>query len=162
MAKQEAARLKKHIEANRDEEIGRIREEFAAKWGPPRSAGKGGELDTRVSKARQKAEAEHNQRIAEGEKQAAEDLAAIDATVVELAKLYANPAELAKHARVVDGTEIEENEFNLNIPRYVDTFEPEEPIDVAEALRELDDAEKARQKAEKTLRELLRGVGYGT
>ncbi|MGK7888583.1 MAG: N-6 DNA methylase, partial [Leptolyngbyaceae cyanobacterium] len=26
-------------------------------------------------------------------------------------------------------TEIEENDFNLNIPRYVDTFEEEEPID---------------------------------
>lgn len=26
--------------------------------------------------------------------------------------------------------EIKENEFNLNIPRYVDTFEPEPPVDV--------------------------------
>ena len=35
------------------------------------------------------------------------------------------PDELIKHARVVELDEIEENEFNLNIPRYVDTFEPE-------------------------------------
>ena len=28
-------------------------------------------------------------------------------------------------------TEIAENDYNLNIPRYVDTFEPEEPVDVA-------------------------------
>jgi type I restriction enzyme M protein len=28
--------------------------------------------------------------------------------------------------------EIEENDFNLNIPRYVDTFEPEPDIDLAE------------------------------
>ena len=44
-------------------------------------------------------------------------------------------AEVTKHARVVDRAEIEENEFNLNIPRYVDTFEPEEPINVNEVLR---------------------------
>ena len=29
-------------------------------------------------------------------------------------------------------SEVAENNYNLNIPRYVDTFEPEEPIDLAE------------------------------
>lgn len=57
-------------------------------------------------------------------------------------------------------SEIEENEFNLNIPRYVDTFEPEEPIDVRQALTDLDAAEQARQEAERQLRELLLEVGY--
>ena len=40
----------------------------------------------------------------------------------------------------MDLTEVEENEHNLNIPRYVDTFEPEEPIDVNQALGELETA----------------------
>ncbi len=74
--------------------------------------------------------------------------------------MYADPLELAKHARVVDMAEIEENECNLNIPRYIDTFEPEEPIDVNQALAELDAAEEARRQAERQLRELLRGAGY--
>lgn len=39
----------------------------------------------------------------------------------ELVALYADPDELLKHARVVALDEIEENEFNLNIPRYVNT-----------------------------------------
>ena len=37
--------------------------------------------------------------------------------------------------------EIIENDYNLNIPRYVDTFEEEEPIDIKEIqghIRELD------------------------
>lgn len=34
-------------------------------------------------------------------------------------------------------TEVAENDYNLNIPRYVDTFEPEEPIDLAEVAAEL-------------------------
>ena len=33
--------------------------------------------------------------------------------------------------------EIRENDFNLNIPRYVDTFEEEEPIDLDEVCIEL-------------------------
>ena len=33
--------------------------------------------------------------------------------------------------------EVAENDYNLNIPRYVDTFEPEEPIDLAEVSAEL-------------------------
>ena len=28
-------------------------------------------------------------------------------------------------------SEVEENDYNLNIPRYVDTFEEEEPVDLA-------------------------------
>ena len=38
--------------------------------------------------------------------------------------------ELLKHARVVPIDEVQENDFNLNIPRYVDTFEPEPRIEV--------------------------------
>ena len=33
--------------------------------------------------------------------------------------------------------EIKENDFNLNITRYVDTFEEEEPVDIQANLREL-------------------------
>lgn len=53
--------------------------------------------------------------------------------------------ELGKHARVVEMAEIEENEFNLNIPRFVDTFEPEEPIDVNAILKEMKQEEADRQ-----------------
>ena len=38
--------------------------------------------------------------------------------------------------------EIEENDFNLNIPRYVDTFEEEEPIDIDAVQAEIDELEK--------------------
>jgi type I restriction enzyme M protein len=47
----------------------------------------------------------------------------VDNVSAELDALYADPDELLKHARVVGLDEIEENEFNLNIPRYVDTWE---------------------------------------
>jgi type I restriction enzyme M protein len=78
----------------------------------------------------------------------------------ELAMLYAHPEELLKHARVVGLDEIEENEFNLNIPRYVDTFEPEPRVEVNDALKALDDAEAAAASADAALEKLLKSVGY--
>ena len=46
-----------------------------------------------------------------------------------------------KFSYVAKLTEVAENDYNLNIPRYVDTFEPEPAIDlsaVATALRQVD------------------------
>ena len=80
----------------------------------------------------------------------------------ELVALYADPVELLKHARVVDMQEVEENEFNLNVPRYVDTFEPAPRIEVADALQQLDIAEEARVKAETALSTILSEIGYAT
>ena len=80
----------------------------------------------------------------------------------ELLALYADPDELLKYARVVGLDEIEENEFNLNIPRYVDTFEPEPRIEVKDALKALGEAEAAAREAEETLSALLQRTGYAT
>jgi type I restriction enzyme M protein len=110
----------------------------------------------------QKKVAERDEKIAEARKRAGEERQAVYSVGRELIALYQGPGELVKHARVVDLSEIEENEFNLNIPRYVDTFEPEEPIDVRQALADLDQAEQARQEAERQLRELLSQAGYAT
>lgn len=99
--------------------------------------------------------AERDEQLAETRKRYAEERAAIDTTGAELSALYADPVELAKHARVVDFAEIEENEFNLNIPRYVDTFEPEAPVDVGEAMKELNTADKAAEKSIASLAALL-------
>lgn len=35
-----------------------------------------------------------------------------------------------RYAYVASFQEIQENDFNLNIPRYVDTFQEEEPVDI--------------------------------
>jgi type I restriction enzyme M protein len=45
--------------------------------------------------------------------------------------------DVERFSNLVDLAEIEENDFNLNIPRYVDTFEPEEEVDLKENLAEL-------------------------
>ena len=42
-----------------------------------------------------------------------------------------------KYSFVASLEEIAENDYNLNIPRYVDTFEEEEPVDLAAVTKEL-------------------------
>lgn len=78
----------------------------------------------------------------------------------ELEALYADPDELLKHAHAVGLAEIQENEFNLNIPRYVDTFEPEPRIELKDALKALGEADAAAKSAEDELARLLKGAGY--
>jgi len=60
-----------------------------------------------------------------------------------------------RFSRVVGFDEIEENDFNLNIARYVDTLEPEEPVDVQALLRRLRELETSRDAAAREMDSLL-------
>ncbi|WP_058554766.1 class I SAM-dependent DNA methyltransferase [Thiohalocapsa sp. ML1] len=104
--------------------------------------------------------AERDEKIAESRRRAEDDRHAVTEVGAELEALYQDPDELLKHARVVGVDEIEENEFNLNIPRYVDTFEPEPRVSVDEALRELKSARQSLVAAEHDLSSLLKTIGY--
>ena len=73
----------------------------------------------------------------------------------ELLQMLADPELRKRYFAIVDMDEIEENEFNLNIPRYVDTFEPEEQIDLKQAIADFKAAMQAETKVEKELEELL-------
>jgi type I restriction enzyme M protein len=116
-------------------------------------------LDKAVTKLKKKLDT-RDERLVEARRRAEEERQAVRDTGSELRGLYADPDELLKHARVVGLREIAENEFNLNIPRYVDTFEPEPRVEVAEALRELHCANVASQDTERELMDLLTGIGY--
>jgi len=48
-------------------------------------------------------------------------------------------------------SEIEENDYNLNIPRYVDTFEEDQPVDLAAVLSELKDIETALEETDRRI-----------
>lgn len=104
--------------------------------------------------------AERDEKIAEVRRRAEDDRRDVEAVGAELGALYGDSDELLKHARVVGIDEIEENEFNLNIPRYVDTFEPEPRVEVKDALKALRTAENAVASAEVRLGELLKVIGY--
>ena len=61
-----------------------------------------------------------------------------DTQIQKVLDTYRTRAELDKYSHLATPEEIKENEYNLNIPRYVDTFEPEEEIDVAALQKEID------------------------
>jgi type I restriction enzyme M protein len=54
-----------------------------------------------------------------------------EAHIAKVLETYRTRAEIEKYSHRASPAEIAENDFNLNIPRYVDTFEAEEEIDVA-------------------------------
>lgn len=56
-----------------------------------------------------------------------------------------------KYAHVASFEEIKENEYNLNIPRYVDTFEEEPPVDMVAIGKELTDLQEQQEVLEKEL-----------
>jgi type I restriction enzyme M protein len=65
-----------------------------------------------------------------------------------------------RFARVAGIDEIRQNDYNLNISRYVDTSAPEETIDIAEALARLRDVERQRDEAVAKMDSLLAELGY--
>jgi type I restriction enzyme M protein len=62
--------------------------------------------------------------------------------ITKIVDTYTKREDVDKYAHVATLDEIKENEYNLNIPRYVDTFEEEKPIDMVETAKELVQVDK--------------------
>ena len=71
---------------------------------------------------------------------------------------YKKRKNMDKYTYLASLKEVKENEYNLNIPRYVDTFEEEEEIDIKAVQKEIEGLEKeltaVRKKMNKHLKEL--------
>ena len=67
--------------------------------------------------------------------------------------------DVDKYCHVADLAELEENEFNLNVPRYVDISEPEEPIDIQEAYDEVKELESKQEELEGKVKADLKELG---
>lgn len=78
--------------------------------------------------------------------------------IERIVSTYQNFAEIEKYSHVASMEEIQENDYNLNIPRYVDTFEEEEPVDIVATIMEIKRLEKeleiVQQEMAKHLKEL--------
>jgi len=64
-----------------------------------------------------------------------------------------------KYAYRANLAEIKENDFNLNIPRYVDTFEEEEPVDIQAVQAEIIELESELVEVRKEMDEYLNELG---
>lgn len=81
-----------------------------------------------------------------------------DEHIAKVLGAYQSRKDVEKYAHSASFEEIKENDFNLNIPRYVDTFEAEAPVDIAKVQKEILELEKKqaelREKMNKYLKEL--------
>ena len=64
-----------------------------------------------------------------------------------------------KYAYRATPEEIAENDFNLNIPRYVDTFEPEKPVNLKVVQKEIDGLENQLSGVRKQMSGYLKELG---
>ena len=64
---------------------------------------------------------------------------------------YSNRNTEDKYSYLASSEELIENEYNLNIPRYVDTFEEEEPVDLETVSNELKSLENNISETNKTI-----------
>lgn len=64
---------------------------------------------------------------------------------------YRERESIEKFSHVAELSEVEENDYNLNIPRYVDTFEEEEPVDLVEVSEKLVALEKEMGDTDKVI-----------
>lgn len=78
----------------------------------------------------------------------------------KIIKAYDQYQDIEKYARVVDIKEIEENEFNLNVRRYIDSNEEQVQIDVKQVWNELQTLEKDREEIDKKVAGFIKELGY--
>ena len=70
--------------------------------------------------------------------------------------------EVDKYSYVATLDEVRENDYNLNIPRYVDTFEEEEPVDLAAVSQELRALNKQMAETDKVIADYCKELGIDT
>ncbi len=84
-----------------------------------------------------------------------------DAHIEKILEAYKSREEIAKFAHLASYEEIVENDYNLNIPRYVDTFEEEEVEPLTDIVSKINTTNEAIQNQTASLLEML-GQLHGT
>ncbi|MGM0651053.1 MAG: type I restriction-modification system subunit M, partial [Bacteroidota bacterium] len=79
--------------------------------------------------------------------------------IQKIIQTYKDFKTVDKYAYRATSEEIRENEFNLNIPRYVDTFEEEEEVDIPGVKKEINDLEKELSAVRKEMDKYLNELG---
>lgn len=81
------------------------------------------------------------------------------ANIEKIVETYRNRQDVEKYAHVASLDEVRENDYNLNIPRYVDTFEEEEEIDLDEVLRLIEQDKREIAELEREIADQLKLLG---
>lgn len=82
--------------------------------------------------------------------------------IATIVKTYCNGNNVDKFAHLASLKEIRDNDYNLNIPRYVDTFEEEEKIDLMAVRAERKKLQSKLAELESEMANYLEELGYGS
>lgn len=77
----------------------------------------------------------------------------------KIVETYKDRKEIKKYSHIASQKEIKENEYNLNIPRYVDTFEEEEAVDLEQVRVNLTSVDKTIEDITKEINQYLKELG---
>lgn len=79
--------------------------------------------------------------------------------IAKIVETYERYGTVDKYAYVATYEEIKENDYNLNIPRYVDTFEEEEPVDLEEVAKNIENIKAELKEVEEQMARYLKELG---
>lgn len=82
-----------------------------------------------------------------------------DEDIEKIISTYSERLEEDKYSYKASLAEIKENDYNLNIPRYVDTFEEEEPVDLDAVVNELKALESSMKDTDKSIQACCEELG---
>ncbi|MBN2440692.1 MAG: type I restriction-modification system subunit M [Spirochaetales bacterium] len=80
--------------------------------------------------------------------------------ISKIVKTYRKKTVIDKYSYVANLVEIKENDYNLNIPRYVDTFEEEEPVDIPAVQKEIVKLEGELDELRVKMNDYLKELGF--
>lgn len=83
----------------------------------------------------------------------------LDEHIAKIVDTFKERKGLDKYSRSVPHAEIEENDFNLNIPRYIDTFEAEEAVDIKAIQSEIVQLERELSEVRAKMSGYLKELG---
>ena len=83
----------------------------------------------------------------------------LDKHIDKIIQTYINRSEEERYSKRVSLDEIRENDYNLNISRYVSTVKPEEPVDLEKVHEELMELEKVIKEAKEKHNSFLKELG---
>lgn len=81
------------------------------------------------------------------------------ANIEKIVDTYKKREDVEKYAHVASLDEVRENDYNLNIPRYVDTFEEEEEIDLNDVLKLIEQDKREIAELEREIADQLKLLG---
>lgn len=82
-----------------------------------------------------------------------------DSDIEKIVSAFEKFEDVDRYCHVAEFDELQENEFNLNVPRYVDISEPEEEIDIQKTVDALKKLESEKEGIEMKVKQDLKELG---